>query len=219
MSTLIIPISVINVKEIFMPEFKERDKSKKRTAILAGAKEVFIQMGYKDASMDLIAETAGISKKTVYNHFKSKETLFEVIVDTILEERQIIKTIKYNPNTPLESQLRVFAESEISLIDTPQKLELSRFLTLTFLNDLAFQRRIVSKYPPVVNDLIVWLQDAIKDNRIKTENIAMTAGIFYSLVIGAITWPVLFTDGLDKQAMRPLLDEIINLFLAKYEMI
>jgi len=47
----------------------------------------------------------------------------------------------------------------------------------------------------------------------------MTAGIFYSLVIGAITWPVLFTDGLDKQAMRPLLDEIINLFLAKYEMI
>jgi len=202
-----------------MPEFKERDKSKKRTAILAGAKEVFIQMGYKDASMDLIAETAGISKKTVYNHFKSKETLFEVIVDTILEERQIIKTIKYNPNTPLESQLRVFAESEISLIDTPQKLELSRFLTLTFLNDLAFQRRIVSKYPPVVNDLIVWLQDAIKDNRIKTENIEMTAGIFYSLVIGAITWPVLFTDGLDKQAMRPLLDEIINLFLAKYEMI
>jgi len=199
-----------------MTELKVRDKSKKRAAILKGAKEVFIRLGFKDASMDLIAETAGISKKTVYNHFKSKEMLFEVIVDNILEQRQVIKTITYDPSLSLESQLHVFAESEISLINTPHKLELSRFLTLTFLNDLEFQRRVVSKHPPVINDLVVWLQDAINDNRIKTADIVMTARIFYSLVIGSITWPALFSDGIDKQTINPLLDEIINLFLTKY---
>ena len=47
----------------------------------------------------------------------------------------------------------------------------------------------------------------------------MTAQIFYSLVIGAITWPVLFTDGLNNQYMNPLLDEIISMFLAKYAVI
>ena len=200
-----------------MSEIKVRDKSKKRTAILKGAEEVFIRFGYKDASMDLIAETAGISKKTVYNHFTSKEILFEVIVDNILEQRQIIKTITYDPDASLESQLRVFADSEISLVDSPKKLKLSRFLTLTFLNDLDFQRRIVSKYPPVINDLIVWLNDAIDDGRIKTDNVVMAARIFYSLVIGSITWPAQFSDSLDRQTMSPLLDEIISLFLTKYK--
>lgn len=202
-----------------MSEYKKRDKSKKRAAILVGAEEIFIRMGYKEASMDLIAETAGISKKTVYNHFKSKESLFEVIVDDILKQRQIIKNIAYNPNLSLEDQLYMFAESEISLINSPHKLKLSRFLTITFLNDLDFQRKIVSKYPPVQNDLITWLQDAIDDNKIKTKDIAMTARIFYSLVIGSITWPVLFTNGLNSQSTNPLLAEIIAMFLARYSVV
>ena len=200
-----------------MSTYKKRDKSKKRVAILTSAKKVFIRLGYKEASMDFIAETAGISKKTVYNHFNSKENLFEVIVTEILKQRQTKKPIAYNPNIELEDQLLAFAESEISLIDTPQKLELSRFLTLTFLNDLDFQRKIVSKYPPMQNDLIIWLQAAIDDKRIKTKNIQMTARIFYSLVIGSITWPVLFTNGLDKHATELLLEEIIALFLARYK--
>jgi hypothetical protein len=36
------------------------------------------------------------------------------------------------------------------------------------------------------------------------------------MVIGAITWPALFRDRFDKQAILPILDEIIAVFLAKY---
>ena len=46
-----------------MTKIKERDKSKKRAAIIGGAEDVFISMGYKDASMDKIAKRAGTSKK------------------------------------------------------------------------------------------------------------------------------------------------------------
>ncbi len=200
-----------------MSTVKQRDKSKKRVAILTSAKEVFVKLGYKDASMDLIAETAGISKKTVYNHFGSKENLFEVIVSEILEQRQIIKPMTYHSDISLKDQLLAFAESEISLINSPKKLELSRFLTLTFLNDLDFHRKIVSKYPPMQNDLVYWLQSAINDNQIKSDNVQLTARIFYSMVIGSITWPALFTDGLNQEVITPLLNEIISIFLAKYE--
>ena len=199
-----------------MSQYKERDKSKKRALIINGAENIFVSMGYKEASMDKIAEKAGISKKTVYNHFNSKENLFEVIVDGLLEQRQNIKTIIYDSNKTLEEQLLIFAESEISLIDSPKKLELSRFLTLTFLNDLNFQRKIVSKYPPMYNSLIKWLEEARDDDMIKTDNIFMSARVFYALVIGAVTWPVLFTDGYNKDLAKPILDEIIALFLARY---
>jgi len=199
-----------------MNQLKERDKSKKRTAILKGAEDVFIQYGYELASMDSIAETAGVSKRTVYNHFGSKENLFEVIVDELLAERQTLKTIQYDSNRSLQEQLAAFAESEIYLIDSPRRLELSRFLTITFLKDLEFQRKTVSKYPPVYNMFFEWLKEAQKDGAIQTDDIVTTARVFYALVIGAITWPALFTEGINKQTIKPMLDEIIDVFLSKY---
>ena len=88
-----------------MIQVKNRDKSKKRATILDGAVDVFISMGYELASMDKIAETAGVSKRTVYNHFGSKENLFQAIVDDFLAKRQSLKTITYNSEESLKKQL------------------------------------------------------------------------------------------------------------------
>lgn len=52
---------------------------RKRDAILAAARQVFVADGYA-ASMDRVAEAAGVSKQTIYKHFESKEALFEAIV-------------------------------------------------------------------------------------------------------------------------------------------
>jgi len=199
-----------------MTQSKERDKSKKRAVIISGAEDIFLSMGFELASMDKIAAKAGVSKRTVYNHFNSKENLFEVIVDNLLAQRQNLQTIKYDREKTLEEQLLSFAESEIFLIDSPRRLELSRFLTLTFLKDLEYQKKTVANSPSVYDMLIEWLKEAENDGRIKTDNLFMSARIFYALVIGAITWPVLFTDGINKEAVKPVLDEVIAVFLARY---
>ena len=199
-----------------MAQVKERDKSKKRAVIIKGAEDIFLSMGYELASMDKIAAKAGVSKRTVYNHFTSKENLFEVIVDTLLAQRQNLETIKYDRDKTLEEQLLAFAESEIFLIDSPRRLELSRFLTITFLKDRDCQRKTVAKYPSMYDMLLEWLKEAESDGKIKTDHLFMSARIFYALVIGAITWPVLFTDGLNKEAVKPMLDEVIAVFLARY---
>jgi len=200
-----------------MAQQKERDKSKKRAAIMDGATDVFISMGYENASMDRIAETAGVSKRTVYNHFGSKENLFEVIVDDLLAQRQNLNKIKYDPDKSLNEQLISFAEAEIFLIDSPRRLELSRFLTITFLKDLNFQRKTVAKYPPAYNMLIDWLTEAKNDGRINTDNVIMAARIFYSMVVGAVTWPALFSDGINRDAAAPILNELITVYLSRYE--
>ena len=115
-----------------MSEIKSRDKSKKRAAILEGAIDVFIDMGYEQASMDKIALTAGVSKRTVYNHFVSKENLFQAVVSDFLSQRQGLKTIAYSPDKPIKEQLLAFANAELFLIDEPRRLGLSRFLTGVF---------------------------------------------------------------------------------------
>jgi len=199
-----------------MTQHKNRDKSKKRATIVNGAIDVFISMGYELASMDKIAETARVSKRTVYNHFGSKENLFQAIVSDFLAQRQSLKTITYDPEKSLEEQLLAFANAEIFLINSPKRLEISRFLTIVFLKDINLVKDTVAKYPPNYNMLLDWLKEAEKDGKIKADNLLLAARVFYALVEGAITYPALLTNGINKSALEPMLDEIIATFLARY---
>src|ERR1700730_12065999 len=53
---------------------------RKRSAILDGAKIVFLSQGFGLATMDDVAAAAGVGKQTVYRHFQSKEALFVGLV-------------------------------------------------------------------------------------------------------------------------------------------
>jgi AcrR family transcriptional regulator len=53
----------------------------KRRQILDGACKVFLEQGFDASSMGEIARAAGVSKGTLYVYFKSKEELFEAIVE------------------------------------------------------------------------------------------------------------------------------------------
>jgi TetR/AcrR family transcriptional regulator, mexJK operon transcriptional repressor len=56
----------------------------KHRAIMEAAARVFLREGYAGASGDAIAAEAGVSKRTVYNHFHDKERLFQAIVRATL---------------------------------------------------------------------------------------------------------------------------------------
>lgn len=53
----------------------------KRRAVLDGALVVFARDGYTRASVDVIAETAKVSTRTIYNHFGDKAGLFAAVVE------------------------------------------------------------------------------------------------------------------------------------------
>jgi AcrR family transcriptional regulator len=55
--------------------------SRKRRQIIDGARRLFLAQGFDAASMSAIAQAAGVSKGTLYVYFKSKEALFEAIVE------------------------------------------------------------------------------------------------------------------------------------------
>lgn len=52
------------------------DKQAKRAAITRAATEVFARKGFQGASVDDVAEAAGVSKGTLYGYFENKEELF-----------------------------------------------------------------------------------------------------------------------------------------------
>lgn len=62
-----------------------RRGDKLREHILWAAKSVFLEVGFERASMDMIAERAATSKRTLYAHFESKEKLYLAVFEMIRE--------------------------------------------------------------------------------------------------------------------------------------
>lgn len=54
-----------------------------RTAILAAAERLFLSRGYQGVGLEEVAETAGVSRQAVYNHFSSKSGLLLAIADEV----------------------------------------------------------------------------------------------------------------------------------------
>lgn len=85
----------------------------KRQSILETAAAVFCREGYGGANIDMIAAEAGVSRQTVYNNYRDKETLFRAVVAFITERSNAVffETLSTFPDHPqdLEADLLAFA--------------------------------------------------------------------------------------------------------------
>jgi len=55
------------------------------TKIIEKATEMYLTLGFKSVTMDDIASTMGISKKTIYQHFENKNDLVEAVTMNLFE--------------------------------------------------------------------------------------------------------------------------------------
>jgi TetR/AcrR family transcriptional regulator, regulator of autoinduction and epiphytic fitness len=51
-------------------------------AIIAAALQLFLQRGYEGTSTDAVAAAVPVSKRTLYNHFPNKASLFEAVISS-----------------------------------------------------------------------------------------------------------------------------------------
>ncbi|OEU86331.1 hypothetical protein DB35_13410 [Streptomyces abyssalis] len=88
-----------------------RGTPERRQAILRGARTVFGSEGYTRASIDAIAAEAGVSTRTLYNHFTDKESLFRTV---LLESAASVSAAT---EAVFERHFRTSASVEQSLLD------------------------------------------------------------------------------------------------------
>jgi AcrR family transcriptional regulator len=68
------------------PPRKRLTAEQRREAILDAALEVFARRGYNGSSIDEIANTAGVSKALIYEHFDSKAELHKALLERNRDE-------------------------------------------------------------------------------------------------------------------------------------
>ncbi len=74
-----------------------------KSVIIEKATTLFLQLGFKSVTMDDLAVSLGISKKTLYIHFENKHQLVKEVAYSIFEKvtKDIIK-IKKGASNPIE---------------------------------------------------------------------------------------------------------------------
>ena len=63
------------------PSRRERRKQEVRDRILAAAERLFLRRGFEATTVDQIAEAADVAQKTFFNHFPTKQSVFEAFAD------------------------------------------------------------------------------------------------------------------------------------------
>lgn len=91
----------------------QRGQCAKRLSILEAAADVFCREGFSGASIDEIAAEACVSRQTIYNHYREKETLFTAVVEDVMDRSNaaLFSVLATFPDTAdnLENELTAFA--------------------------------------------------------------------------------------------------------------
>jgi AcrR family transcriptional regulator len=93
--------------------FKERERERREQEILKAAAILIRERGYNNVSMDDIAEEVGVSKPTLYQHFKSKDDMIATtMVHSMNHMHQYMNALEVDsPRVKLERMVRHLMES------------------------------------------------------------------------------------------------------------
>lgn len=111
-----------------MPEAAVLDAGgdEKTEAIVAAARKMFLTRGFDAASMDQIALTAGVSKRTVYNRFRSKEELFGAAISETCKTLLPVNVNEIELALPPDALVRALSRQFLRGVLDPEALSLRR---------------------------------------------------------------------------------------------
>lgn len=201
-----------------MIQKKKSRSEQKRESIVNAAKRAFQEGGVQGASMDTIAELAHVSKRTVYNHFATKEELVLHLLTELWERSMVKSDVEYRPDRPLSAQLKALVREEIDLVSASDFLGLARVAAGYFLYQPEQLKVEMDKLSTLETGLHRWLQAAVDDGRLRIEDMTVAISQLHNLVKGSCYWPQLhgYQAELSDSEKEQLADETVALFLSHY---
>ncbi|MEL6179890.1 MAG: TetR/AcrR family transcriptional regulator [Myxococcota bacterium] len=191
----------------------------KRNEILDAAATGFCEEGFEAITMDRIAERAGASKRTVYNHFGSKEALFHAVFMRHLEGVMAqTDAMVYRDDLPLEEQLRAFGMFKAEMATNPTWLGLYRMAFGVMMHDPALGQKVSVQAAADEGALVLWIRAAHQAGRLHVPDAGRAASQFWSLIKAELFWPQVIglAELPSEQAKNVVVDGAIEMFLACY---
>ncbi|MFZ4967545.1 TetR/AcrR family transcriptional regulator [Pseudomonas sp. Mn2068] len=194
---------------------------RKREAIIQAAIEAFRADGFEVTSMDRIAAIAGVSKRTVYNHFPSKEELFAEILHHLWASSASQLDMSYHPERSLRDQLRDLLTLKMRLLNDGNFLDLARVAIAATIHAPERAQDMVSRLAEREEGFKQWIRDAQADGTFKAVDPEFAAQQLHGLLKAFAFWPqiTLGQPPLDPPMQTRVIESALDLFLAGYEIV
>jgi TetR/AcrR family transcriptional regulator of autoinduction and epiphytic fitness len=168
--------------------------------------------------MDRVAARAGVSKRTVYNHFPSKEALFLRILEEMFDRGVGGPDLAYRADKPLRPQLLELVRQKLKLLHDPHFVDLARVAIAAGIQRPELARELLARLGDREEGLTTWVRAAAADGRLKTDDAGFAASQLQVLVKGFAFWPQLSMGqpplGAAKQ--KQVAESSVDLFLSHY---
>ena len=197
----------------------QRLTDRKREAIIQAAIAEFRAHGFEITSMDKIAATAGVSKRTVYNHFPSKEELFAEILNQLWARIIAEPSVSYNREQPLHEQLRLMLREKVQMMADENFLTLARVAIAATIHSPERAQNMIERMGEREEGLTVWIRAAQADGRLKPVDPEFAAHQVQGLLKAFAFWPQISLGraALDPDAQNAVAESALEMFLALYQ--
>jgi TetR/AcrR family transcriptional regulator, regulator of autoinduction and epiphytic fitness len=211
-------LSKIESQTMTTPSPSPRRSVIKRNAILDAATLAFRDHGFENANLDDISDAAGVSKRTLYKQFGSKEQLFQVVIQQLLGKLAELRSDKPLSSKPLAGQLLGFAESKVAAMADDQSWNaLMRIVLSVIVQNPAMARKTLRALQKDDEWLCAWFQAAHDSGRLRVPHPDQAARLFWGLMWGAVLWPRVIGMPMERNAERDLIKGVVELFMHRYE--
>ena len=191
---------------------------RKRDAIVQAAIAEFRDNGFEATSVDKVAARAGVSKRTLYNHFPSKDELFVAILHILWENSASDLQRAYEPARPMREQLLELVHAKLAMLGDENFLALARVAIAAALHSPERAREMVERIGEKDAAMLDWIRAAQKAGALKAADAAQAYKQLECLVKGVAFWPqvAMGQPVLNARAQKQLATATADLFLSQY---
>ncbi|MEN9865242.1 MAG: hypothetical protein RL748_832 [Pseudomonadota bacterium] len=191
---------------------------RKREAIMQAAIAEFRDHGFDATSMDKIAAQAQVSKRTVYNHFPSKDDLFAAILLQLWDCSAPLADLSYAPNQALRPQLLALLQQKMQMLCDANFIALARVAIASTIHSPERAQAMVAKFGEREEGVLRWIRAAQQDGKLKQVEPAFAAHLLQGQIKAFAFWPQI-TMG--KEALEPgmqaqVLESAVDMFLGYF---
>ncbi|MBV9855170.1 MAG: TetR/AcrR family transcriptional regulator [Streptosporangiaceae bacterium] len=192
----------------------------KRRAIVDAAREVFLARGF-EAGIDVIAERAGVSKVTIYNHFGSKSELFLAVIRDALEEALQQPTVALKKSLAESTDIREIlvqtARGWVAGMARPQVLALRALVASEAQRFPELGRAWKANGPDLTSAILAGeFRNRIDAGELNIPDIDLALIQLYSLVLYPHFTHIAYGERIDKKRTHELINHGVDMFLTYY---
>ena len=190
---------------------------RKRLQILDAAETLFAEQGVEATSMDAISARAQVSKRTVYNHFATKDELFQAIMMRMFERQADDEVVVFTPAKTVSEQLTQIAKREVAHLSSESFIKLAKVGFIQLLNQPELAQQVSQQKVGCQVYLDQFLADACKHGALEIDDIPFAAMQFIYQLKTFVFYPSLLqTEVVSSARKEQVIKETVRMFLARY---